>query len=93
MSPDIRDAMSHVKENDKWAYDLINYKLQTLQAKCDAMQEVIIVARNKLIEYANEDEIAQGYGSGCFTDPHVFIQDTIKQIDEALSKLKEDEGE
>lgn len=41
MSPDIRDAMSHVKENDKWAYDLINYKLQTLQARCDKYDEII----------------------------------------------------
>ena len=31
MSPDIQDAMQHIKENDEWAYNLIKYQAEQQQ--------------------------------------------------------------
>ncbi len=45
-----------------------------------SLEEGLAEARAKLIEYATEDSISGGYGSGCFARPDDFIAPTVAKI-------------
>ena len=41
MSPDLNDALSHIKENDDWAYDLIKFQLEQLQKDKEELEKAL----------------------------------------------------
>jgi len=47
---------------------------EKFEVKLSETLEVLKIAVNKLKEYATEDIAANLSGTGCFTDPHEFIE-------------------
>ena len=54
MSPDLNDALSHIKENDDWAYDLIKFQLEQLQKDKAELRERNIQIANWCNEQTGE---------------------------------------
>lgn len=67
--------------------------LATLRERVAELEAALIVCHSKLIDYAKNDEMANGYGSGTFTNPLDFIKDEIAMIEKLLPVLKESKAE
>jgi hypothetical protein len=59
-----------------------------LIAAAPDMYEALSLAIEKLKEYAEADEEANGYGDGCFQRPDEFIEATVAKCSAALAKAE-----
>jgi len=48
------------------------------------LRNALLLAYNKLVEYASDDDCARGFGAGTQADPDEFISETVNVIREAL---------
>ena len=58
------------------------------QAMREETIEILKEVKDKLEEYAEEDERANGNGYGCFSDGFKFIKPTIDKIDNFIKSVK-----
>lgn len=59
-----------------------------VQIAAPDMYEALSLAVEKLKEYAEADEEANGYGDGCFQRPDEFIEATVAKCSAALAKAR-----
>lgn len=59
-----------------------------LIAAAPELYEALEAALKRLQEYAEEDEVSTGYGSGCMSDPQEFIEDVMASGLRVMAKAR-----